>query len=333
MKNKSFILLTILMAFSISAIGKTDEVSTNETEAASSPKNVEKPIGRGHPAPTHENLAYGDHERQVLDFWMADSETPTPVVVFMHGGGWFNGDKSGYRGVRPFLDAGISVAAINYRFIKHARAARVSPPVSWPMHDLKRAVQYLRYRAEELNIDKSRFGATGASAGACSALWLGLHDDMAVVDSDDPVCRESTRLQFIAVDAAQTSLDPEQMKSWIPNIVYGGHAFGFHSGGNYEARKAAFERFLENRESVLHWINEYSPYAQASSDDPPVYLRYRNWPDVGKPFKDATHSANFGVKLKERLDELGVPCDLVHSGTKDPEHDTTTSYLIHNLAK
>src|SRR6187551_3852622 len=48
--------------------------------------------------PTHANVQYGPHERNVLDFWKAESEQPTPVLVFIHGGGFVAGDK---RGVVP----------------------------------------------------------------------------------------------------------------------------------------------------------------------------------------------------------------------------------------
>src|SRR4051794_16501332 len=44
--------------------------------------------------PTAAKVAYGEHERQVLDFWQAKSDTPTPLVLYIHGGGWQNGDKS-----------------------------------------------------------------------------------------------------------------------------------------------------------------------------------------------------------------------------------------------
>src|SRR4051794_39182435 len=73
--------------------------------------------------PTVVNFAYGkDSERQKLDFWQSKSDHPTPVVVMIHGGGWIRGDKSayGYNAAQPYLDAGISVARINYRYIATA---------------------------------------------------------------------------------------------------------------------------------------------------------------------------------------------------------------------
>src|SRR5262245_48274881 len=73
------------------------------------------------PGPTAADFAYGhDSPRQVFDFWQAKSDKPTPLVLCIHGGGWRGGDKSGYgeKAIRPYLDAGISVAAINYRYIQ-----------------------------------------------------------------------------------------------------------------------------------------------------------------------------------------------------------------------
>lgn len=51
------------------------------------------------PPPTFENVKYGPHERNVLDFWQAKSEQPTPVLVSIHGGGFVQGNKS----VGPFI--------------------------------------------------------------------------------------------------------------------------------------------------------------------------------------------------------------------------------------
>src|SRR5438876_2507634 len=155
------------------------------------------------------NVPYGIHPRQVLDFYQAKSAKPTPVVFYIHGGGWRNGDKK--MNPKPFLDKRISVAAINYRFVQHGVEANVVPPVKAPLEDAARALQFVRSKASEWNIDKKRVGATGGSAGACSSLWLAFHDDMANPKSDDPVARESTRLYCAGVDGAQVTLDPKEV--------------------------------------------------------------------------------------------------------------------------
>jgi len=275
------------------------------------------------PKPTLSELAYGDHDRQVLDFWKAPSDKPTPLVFVIHGGGWMGGSKER---LNRFVDApallkeGISVVAINYRYIRNAQ--NLKPPVKAPLHDAAHALQFVRSKAAEWNIDKTRIAAAGASAGACSSLWLLYHDDLADPESEDPIARESTRLYCAAVNNAQTTLDPKQMKEWTPNSKYGGHAFGMNS----------FDQFLSERENILPWIAEYSPYALASTDDPPVYLYYKGAaPAIGKPQKDPTHTANFGLKLQERCKQLGLNCELMYRGAKHATHKDSTAYLIATL--
>jgi len=47
----------------------------------------------GVPKPTLANIRYGNHERQIVDFWKAESSTTTPLVFVIHGGGWQGGEK------------------------------------------------------------------------------------------------------------------------------------------------------------------------------------------------------------------------------------------------
>ena len=282
------------------------------------------------PPPTLANVPYGKHPKQVLDFYKAESDKPTPLVFMIHGGGWMAGSKSPV-GVANFLKAGISVASIEYRFIPEATADGVNPPVAGPLGDAARALQFVRSKAKEWNIDKTRIGATGGSAGACSSLWLAFHNDLADAKSSDPIAHESTRLTCAAVNGAQTTLDPQQMKEWTPNSNYGGHAFGFKPDA---AKKTTqFQEFLAGRETILPWIAEYSPYALVTADDPAIYLYYGAPPAMGQDQKDPTHTSNFGVKLQEHCKEKGVECELVYPGAPDVKHPSIDAYLIEKLSK
>lgn len=281
------------------------------------------------PPATMADVKYGPHERNVLSFWKASSREPTPVVIFIHGGGWMSGDRTS--GLSPILtgllDAGISVVSVEYRMIPDATKDGEVPPVRGPMYDAARAVQFVRSKAKEWNLDKSRVAASGGSAGACTSLWLAFHADLADPASKDPVLRESTRLTCAAVSGAQTTLDPQQMREWIPNSRYGGHAFGIT--GNKEKKISQFDEFYASRERLLPWIAEYSPYALVTADDPAVYLIYSEAPSELP--KDPTHSANFGVKLQEHLKATGVACELVYPGAPDVKHPRITDYLIARL--
>lgn len=297
------------------------------------PAAPKKPPER--PEPTVADYAYGnDSPRQKFDFWQAKSDQPTPVVLLIHGGGWVNGDKTGYGtgAIRPYLDAGISVAAVNYRFIAQAMEQKVEPPVKACLHDAARSLQTIRSKSKEWNVDPKRIGATGGSAGACTSLWLALHDDLADPKNADPVARESSRLTCAAVGGAQTSLDPKELREWIPNSIYGGHAFGFAAPGR--GRPQEFELLIENREKVLPWIKEYSPIELVSKDDPPIYLDYPNQktpPAVGQKESDPTHSAMYGVKLAERLQAAGVEAVVSYPGHQDEKYGSIQKFLITKL--
>lgn len=71
--------------------------------------------------PTLADIAYGPHKVQKLDFYQAKSDQPTPVVFFIHGGGWLNGDKATFNNAGQYLPHGISVVSINYRLIPLAK--------------------------------------------------------------------------------------------------------------------------------------------------------------------------------------------------------------------
>jgi hypothetical protein len=163
-------------------------------------------------------------------------------------------------------------------------------------------------------------------------LWLAFHDDLARPDSTDPIERESTRLTCAAVVGAQTSLDPVELREWIPNAEYGGHAFGFAAAGR--GRPEEFELLIANRDKVLPWIKEYSPIELVTKDDPPIYLHYPNQkspPKQGQNEKDPTHSAMYGVKLAEKLDTAGVEVVISYPGHQDEKYGSPAKFLIQKL--
>ena len=268
------------------------------------------------------NVKYGEHPRQVLDFYPAQSDKPTPVVFYIHGGGWRGGDKK--TNPKAYNDAGISVVAINYRYVQNGVEEKVQPPVKAPLHDAARALQFTRSKAGEWNLDKNRIGATGGSAGGCSSLWLAFHDDLADPDSDDPIARESTRLQCAAVNGAQVSLDQKELRQWMPNYRYGAHAFGL----------ANLDAVMEKREEVLPWIEEYSPIEHVTEDDPPIAMFYRGEkPVVGSSPKDPTHSGVMGLKLEERLKAAGIETVLIHPGRTHEKYKSAADFLIDKLVE
>lgn len=117
------------------------------------------------------DLAYvaNGHVRQKLDLYLPEkAEAPTPVIVWIHGGGWVSGDKkeNGAPGTVSHTARGYAVASINYR---------LSGDALFPaqIEDCKAAIRWLRAHAKEYNLDPGRIGVAGASAGGHLVALLG----------------------------------------------------------------------------------------------------------------------------------------------------------------
>ena len=277
--------------------------------------------GADEPVPSNRDIAYGADVRNVLDFWQASGAGPRPLLIYIHGGGWRTGDKS-KKGpaIQPFLDKGISVAAINYRLApKH--------PLPAPVHDAARAVQFLRSKASDWNIDTKHIALTGASAGACTAMWLLLHDDLADPNATDPVLRESTRVCAASVSVGQTSIDPEVIEGWLgPNVL--SHPMIAQAVGEMD-----FDEVVKKRAQYRQLYVEFSPINHLDAEDPPLFMTCSAEMDL--PSRDAGHGIHhpvFGVKLKDKSDALGHECHLIIPGySSSKDFFNGDDFLLHKL--
>ncbi len=250
---------------------------------------------RNRPEPTYRNVAYGPHERNVVDFYQARSDKPTPVLVYFHGGGFRAGDKRGINvGLyRLCVENGISFAAANYRLSQHA-------PYPAQMHDSARAIQFLRARATDWHIDPGRLAAFGGSAGAGISLWLAFHDDLANPRSQDPIARQSTRLSCAIGLQAQSTYDPREIKKIVPGPAYKNPAlrqlFGVPGDFNWDT--------AEIDDALRAKLKDASPMTHLTKDDAPVFVYHRTRQDT----PGNIHHGNFGRTLKKRMDALGLEC-------------------------
>lgn len=272
-------------------------------------------------APTHADVAYGPAKLNVLDFWQAKGDGPRPLLVYIHGGGWTGGDKKqDTKAYQKFLDQGISCAAINYRLTDEA----ILPA---PVHDAARAIQFLRTKAADWNIDTKHIALTGGSAGACSSMWLLLHDDLADPKATDPVLRESTRVCAAVGDRGQTSIDPKLIEGWLgPNVLK-------HRMINLSVGEPTIEGALKNYDKHQALYAEFSPYNHIDAKDPPLLMIYNG--DMTLPSKDASHGIHhpvYGIKMKEKSDKAGHECHLIIPGvSKSEKYATADDFLIAKL--
>lgn len=288
------------------------------------------------------NISYNLNPDTVFDIFLPDSESPTALVILIHGGGFLSGDKEIFykdetwnfpEHIKTLLNNNIAIANINYRVIEN----NDSEGIIKSLNDSKRCLQYIRRIAEVLNIDKSKIGLYGISAGGGTSLWLNFHDEMADTTHSDPVLHESTKVSAAAVLETQASYD---LVKWADDI--------------FEPYNLTFEQLLTlDQARVLSFfgvstVDElYTPELVAyrnnvnmlemiSLDDAEYWVSNVNRPvipptNVGQ----VTHHAFHAKTLKEYADNIGL-ANVSYYGRnpilfEDPSNETVVDFLIRKL--
>lgn len=282
------------------------------------------------PEPTHADVKYGDHELQAFDIWLAEPKEEggkTPLCLFVHGGGFRGGDKSGVSGpvIQRFLNEGISFASMNYRL---SNGGEFPYPIA--MEDSAYGLQFIRSKAEEWNLDPTKVVSHGGSAGAGISLWLAFHDDLANPDAEDPVKHQSTRLLAAATMNGQSTYDLRTYREWfgVPDLVQHDALVDFYAMKEGETAETPRVAALAEQASAITHLTE---------DDPPVYMLYgRPNTPVTKETDQGTwvHHALLGLKLQEAMAEFGIECIVTapELEAEDPYGDLH-SFLIEKLTK
>ena len=248
--------------------------------------------------PTHQDIKYGSHPKELINFWQFDSDKPVGILLQIHGGGWMGGKKDEV--LRPHqLKQGYHVASISYPLVNEGA---LQPAM---LDSALRAVQFLRFNAKEWNIDTNRIVATGGSAGGCSSLLIALHDDIADPKNPDPIKRYSSRIAGAQVAGAQTTMNPFVIKERIGEETFG-NPMPYKPFGAETA-----EEMMKNWEQYKELALKCSPITHLTKDDPPLHLFY----NVNREFPTSSgsngiHSPIFGEIMLEACQKIGVECHL-----------------------
>jgi acetyl esterase/lipase len=226
--------------------------------------------------------------RQRLDLYLPvrpASAGALPVIVFVHGGGWQNGDKSGGRGrVVSYVATGrYAAVSIGYR---------LSSEAVWPaqIHDCKAAIRWLRAHAAEYRLDPERIAVWGTSAGGHLAAMLGVSQGVEGLEGEvGPHRDQSSRVRCV-VDF----FGPAEM------LTMGDHpsSIDHHSPQSPESRLIG-GAVLEHPDRA----RSASPIEHVSRDDAP-HLIVHGTADKLVPYPQS-------VAFEKRLEAAGVPAILL----------------------
>jgi acetyl esterase/lipase len=230
-------------------------------------------VGRSEDVTVKENITYGKGgETQLkLDLARPTGDGPFPAIVFIHGGGFYQGSRQAYNeAIREAAKRGYVAATISYRLMRFdaekKETTTAEPNFPAQIHDAKAAIRWLRANADNFDVDPDRIGVTGTSAGGYLSLLVGLTDAGADLEGDGGNLERSSRVRAVVnffgpTDAA--ACYDETNSPWIFRLFLGG-----------------------TPQEILETYKTASPITYVSSDDPPV-LTLHGDQDALVPFAQA----------------------------------------------
>lgn len=223
--------------------------------------------------------------RQTLDLYIpkTKTESPQPVVLWIHGGAWRKGSKD--RPGRALKAAGLNCAIVSINY-------RLTSEKSWPaqIHDCKAALRWVKANAKKYNFDAERIVVWGGSAGGHLVAFLGTTQNHPDLDgklgshtdqssSVKGVINFFGPTDFLVMNDQGSSMDHNAASSPEGQLL----------GGEVSTLKA--------RAKIA------SPFHQVSSDDAPI-LTVHGTKDPLVPYLQ-------GKALDDELDALKVPSVLL----------------------
>ena len=244
------------------------------------------------------DLAYAEAggQKLLLDLYMPLKAEKPPLVVYIHGGGWRQGDRKKPTFILWLVERGYAVASLDYR---------LSQTATFPaqIHDCKGAVRWLRAHAAQYGYNAERIAAVGGSAGGYLALLLGVTGDSKELEGDvggNPT--QSSRVQAV-VD------------------FYGPTDFVLRSGDQpQETEKKGgkvYSLLGKAVQSDLELAKRASPAFHVTKDDAPLLMFHGT--------ADKTVLMNQAERIRDAYTAAGLPVEfhvIEGGGHGGPAYDT-----------
>jgi acetyl esterase/lipase len=211
------------------------------------------------------NITYVTDANQKFDLYLpANRNANTKIMILVHGGGWSSGDKGDMNAFKDLIQQdfpGLAIANINYRL-----ADANNQPYPMQIDDITSIINYLKVKKTEYTISE-KFGFIGVSAGAhLSLLW-------------SYAFNTNNNVNIVCSIVGPTNLtDPAYLNNTDPELEGMLNLYGINP--------------------ALSFLEEVSPYHQATAIAPPTILFYGG--------QDPLIPTTQGTFMRDKLQTLGV---------------------------
>lgn len=258
------------------------------------------------------NLAYGGHERQIMDLYLPEeSDGEVGLVLLIHGGAWVSGNKDEYKSALKTAcnDLGYAAAAINYRYL--------SETVS--LHDIADdidlALKKIKEKGAEKGININKVLLTGSSAGAHLAMFYAYSrkntapiTPAAVVSNCGPTDLSDDNFYYNADLGVNSELGNFEDIAYLFSCA-GGQKF------TYETRIAAKDALL--KVSPIYYVNSTTVPTVINHGKKDTIVPFSNAEAIVEKFKE------YGVKY-----DFNIYPNSGHSLNKDEENRKIADDLL-----
>jgi len=255
---------------SVAASSSSRAASSSSVAVASSSSQASAPITtRSWTSVDYAPTASRRHARQRYDIKLpASGNGPFPLLIYVHGGGFFGGDwelsKNQNGLVQRANSNGYAVASVGYLLMPMS-GARVFPE---NVEDVLAAIRHLRANASTYHIDPDKFAVSGFSAGAyMTAIVCALSNatnhgyDITSLGN----AGVSHAVQAAASSAALTDfslLETHENANGVTGLDHNTSPEGAMLGG----------KLTDNTESMKKYLTMQNPLTHISASTPPIYM-------------------------------------------------------------
>jgi hypothetical protein len=293
------------------------------------------------------NIKYGtEHSvKQIFHLFLPDTLNNHPLVIFIHGGGFIAGspdiaitNASTRNDVKYFLDRNIAYASVGYRLIS-TQSDTIG--VIKCLNDAKRALQFIRYRSNDLHIDPLKIALTGSSAGAGTSLWLSTVNELADQNASDPVSRESTRVCATGIVKSQATYDIYKWETQVYHDFDGQgtnftvdsivNVLGFQNLSNFYGGIDSNYHFLYDP-ALIQYRQNIDMLSQLSSDDPPIFIG--NSSNANHPSQDINHHPEHAYQILQAATAANIveiKANIPHLNINTTQGEGLNRFIQRNL--